>query len=226
MATNSTVSNYGLTVATADVFNSPAGVDQVFTTNNRGDQRVAQSLPPLAELVRMGKVWDVAIATGSAFTYVAAWPTTRAELVVHNTESAGGTSLVWLSAWVYNITSMAASQPITLIAQNVPVVATAPTDAKATHLMSNRNGNNATDNLVSVAVANTAAGQTTNLWRVLAPSLVPSPTTNLGAAVWADLAGGFITRPGGVMAFNAVAGTAAGTAIIGATYARVQLPLG
>jgi len=205
--------------------NIPAGSYLSPNMNNGLDMIVAQGLPPLTELVRLGVVWDVAIATGSAFTYVAAWPTTRGELVVYNGEPAGGKSLVWLSAWLYNITSMGAAQPMTLIGQNVPVVATVPTDDTA-QLVSSRSGKVGYSGRMRRAVANTAAGQTTNLWRVLCSGLISSPTTNLGASVWADMRGAVITPPGGVMAFNAVAGTAAGTAIIGATFAELQIDLG
>lgn len=216
---------YGFVVGANDAFNAPAGGNQVITLNGRGDQRVAQSLPPKAELARMGVGWDVAIATGSAFTYVAAWPTTRAELVLFNNESAGGKSYIIDSVWLYNVTSMGAAQPITIIAQNVPVVATKPTDDTA-QLISSMSGKPSYTGAARRAVANTAAGQTTNLWRVLATSLVPSPTTNLGAAVYAEVFGKYIVPPQGVFAVNAVAGTAVGTAIMGISWYEVQLTLG
>lgn len=222
---NSTVNILGATKGGADIYNTPAGVETPFAVNNRGDHLVAQALPPKAELVRLGTTWTARIATGSAFTYVAAWPTTRAELVLYNGEAAGGKSYVIDSAWLYGVTSMAAAQPITLICQLVPAVATVPANDTA-QLITSRSGKaNYTGN-ARRAVANTAAGQTTNLWEVIATSLVPSPTTNLGAAVYADLYGGFIVPPGGVFALNAVAGTAAGTAIIGVTWTEVQLTLG
>jgi len=205
--------------------NSPAGVDTGLEVNNHGDLLMAEALPPRTELARMGCMWTCSIPTASAFTYVAAWPTTRAEIVLYNPAAAGGVSLVITSAWLYGITSMAAAQPMTLIGQLVPVVATVPADNAAV-LARSRNGKRNYNGIAIRAIANTTAGQTTNLWDVLATSLVPAPTTNLGAAVFADLYGGYVVPPQGVFALNAVAGTAAGTAIIGVTWAEVLLTLG
>jgi hypothetical protein len=221
----STVNPYGITRGGVDIFNTPAGGEIEQNYNNRGDLLVAQALPQKAELIRMGATWTCRIATASAFTYVAAWPTTRAELVLYNGESQGGKSYVIQSAWLYGVTSMAAAQPMTLIAQNVPVVATVPTDDTA-QLINSRSGRGNYTGKAKRALANTAAGQIANLWDVLTTSLVPSPTTNLGAAIFADLMGAYIVPPGGVFALNAVAGTAAGTAIIGVTWSEVQLTLG
>lgn len=216
---------YGIVVGGADVFNTPAGQLQSFASNNRGDHRVAQSLPPMTELARLGKTWTTKIATANAFTYVAAWPTTRAELVLYNGEAANGASYVIHTAWMYGITSMGAAQPITLIGQLVPVAGTVPTDDTA-QLIVSRSGRGAYTGKAKRALANTAAGQVANQWEVLATSLVPSPTTNLGAAVLANLDGGWIVPPGGVLALAGIAGTAAGTAIIGVTWSEVVLNLG
>src|SRR5258708_4563727 len=76
--------------------------------NERGDLLTAWSLPPKTELAKLGQTWDVRIASGSAFTFVAAYPTTRAELVLFNGEAAGGKCYVLDSAWCLSITSMAA----------------------------------------------------------------------------------------------------------------------
>lgn len=220
-----TVNVYPITKGGSELYDNNASQESQLIGNNRGDLLVAQSLPSKAELVRLGKSWSARIAIASAFTYVAAWPTTRAELVLYNGESAGGPSYVIDSAWLYGVTSMAAAQHIVMLAQLVPVVATVPTDDTA-QLINSLSGKAAYSGRAKRAVANTAAGQTTNLWDLISPSNPSAMTTNLGAAIYAELFGKYIVPPGGVFALNAVAGTAAGTAIIGVSWHEAQLTLG
>ena len=203
----------------------PEGSYYAPNITNGAEFIVTQGLPPKAELVRLGLGWTARIATASAFTYVAAWPTTRGEIVLYNGEAALGKSYIIDSAWMYNITSMAAAQHQTLIGQLVPVVATAPTDDTA-QLINSLSGKSGYSGRARRAVANTAAGQTTNLWDVLATSQASAMTTNLGAALYAELWGKYIVPPGGVFALAGIAGTAAGTATIGVTWFEVQLDLG
>ncbi len=221
---NQSVETRGTVRGSADNFNLPQGSEVVMSYNNRGDQLVALGLPQRAEMARLGQLWTCRIATGSAFTYVAAWPTTRGELVLYNGEGVGGKSYIIDKAWMYGITSMAAAQPITLVGQLVGAVATVPTNSAA-QLINGHNGKPSYQGRGRVDVANTAAGQIANLWDVLASANAPM-TTNLGQAVVADLWGQYIVPPGGVFALAGIAGTAAGTAIIGVTWAEVQLALG
>ncbi len=124
---------------------------------------------------------------------------------------------------MYGITTQAAAQPSTLVAQLVPIVATVPTDDTA-QLFTSRSGKANYGGKARRAVANTAAGQVANHWEVLGS--VQSPmTTNLGAALFVDMFGGWIVPPGAVLALAGIAGTAAGTAIIGVTFHEVQLPV-
>jgi hypothetical protein len=62
--------------------------DEQIIINNRGDQCVAQALPELTELVRMGDSWQAALATGLAA--LTALPTTTAGLSLWNGEPATG----------------------------------------------------------------------------------------------------------------------------------------
>lgn len=66
--------------------------DEQFVINNRGDQCIAQSLPPLTELVRLGNTWQVALSTGLAA--LTALPTTTAGLSLFNGEPAQGASYI------------------------------------------------------------------------------------------------------------------------------------
>lgn len=60
--------------------------------NNRGDLIVAQGLPELAELVRMGETWTIVSTTGQAA--LTALPATVAGLSLVNSEPATGKSFV------------------------------------------------------------------------------------------------------------------------------------
>jgi hypothetical protein len=62
--------------------------DEQLHINTRGDQVVAQALPELTELVRMGDSWQVATTTGQAA--LTALPTTTAGITIKNNESATG----------------------------------------------------------------------------------------------------------------------------------------
>lgn len=194
--------------------------------NNRGDAQVSLALPERADLVRLGFSFGAQIPTGSAFTYVAAWPTTRAELVLWNGEPSNGKTYVIDRAWMYGITSMGAAQPITLIAQVAAagLSIAAPTDNAAVlrhNLLAQSTGFNSLGRLM---VANTAFALT-NKWAVLASDNLPM-TTNLGAALSVECYGRYLVPPGGAFCLAGIAGTAAGTAIIGVEWHEVALAVG
>lgn len=198
------------------------GVEDVPAQNMRGEWIVSPGQLSRTELVRLGQSWNAHIATASAFTFVAALPTTRAELVLFNGEPAGGKSYILDSAWVLGITSMAAAGSIALIGQHVPA-ATAPTDAGANVLTTSRIGKTYGGN-AKRALAQTT--MTTDKWELLNTSNNGgAATAQIGLAAWADLYGGWILRPGDMFGLNAVAGTAAGTAIAGITWHEMLLPM-
>lgn len=199
-----------------------SGGNQSADMNQGGDLLVAQGLPPKAEVVRMGNTWTCAIATGSAFTYVNAWPTTRAEIVLYNGYASGGLSLVIDSAWMVDITSAAAAQAKTLLGQYGADGIAAPTDDTA-QLITSRSGKTYAGS-AKRAVANTAFALT-NKWEALGTVTNPN-TASIGSAVYVDLYGGWIVKPGRAFCLAGLASTAAGTAIIGVTWHEVQLDLG
>lgn len=102
--------------------------DEQFHCNSRGDQLVAQALPELTEIVRMGESWQVSNAT--AFAAATAIPTTTAALVLWNGESAGGKSYVIdsiaLTEIVVDVTQSNMSTVFVMVGKT-PVAA--PTDA-------------------------------------------------------------------------------------------------
>ena len=221
---NSTVNIYGITRSGSENYNNTHGQEVQACFNSRGDLLVAQALPPQSEMARMGTVWTARMATASAFTYVNAWPTTRAEFVLYNGEPTGGKSFVILRAFMGGVTTMGAAQFFTLLGQLAPVVATVPAHDTA-QLITSHNGKAAYGGMGRVAVVNTTAGQIANCWDVLASANAPM-TTSVVASLAVDLTGFYVVPPKGVFAMAGLSGTAAGTAIIGVTWAEVQLQLG
>jgi hypothetical protein len=200
--------------------------DEQLHINPRGDQIVVQGLPERSELIRMGASWGAQIPTASAFTFVAAWPTTRSELSLQNTAVATGKTLIIERVWLTNITSMAAAQPISLLGQLVPssplpaVIAdnTAILRQCLSGIRTNYNGFGA---LIMAGTSLAVA----NKWFPLGNAIVPAPTTNLGVSIEANVYGRYLVPPGAAFCTAGLAGTAAGTALIGIEWHEVQLLL-
>ncbi len=194
--------------------------------NNRGDQCVVQGLPERADLVRLGNSYGAQIPTGSAFTFVNAWPTTRAELVLFNGEPVGGLIYVIDRVWLANITSQAAAQPYSLLGQLVPntPALTAPannTGILKQSLSGNRSGYGGR---AALALANTSFC-VANQWFPLGDAVMSPMTTNLGGSMEAVIYGKYLVAPGAVFGLAGLAGTAAGTAICGIEWHEVQLTI-
>lgn len=188
--------------------------------NNRGDVCVALSLPPKAELVRLGNTWDVRIASGSAFTHVAALPTTRYELALYN----GDPTKSYVIDQVYHlsVSSMAAAGSIAIIGQVVSGIAALSDDTA--QLITGRSGRTYGGN-AKRAVAGTT--MVANKWSLLATSNSGGgATAQIGLGSLAEINGGIILKPGDTFGVNVVAGTAAGTAIMGIVWHEVNLQLG
>lgn len=170
-------------------------------------------------IVAQGNAWALQIATGSAFTYVAAWPTTRAELVLYNPAS-NTKSLIIDAAWMVDISSAAAAQSKALLGQLVPSAsATAPTNDTA-QLIVSLSGKTAYDGNATRAVAQTYA--TANKWQLLAATNNVQ-AASIGAGLTVQLNGQYIVPPGAEFLLAGVASTAAGTASIGVAWHELAL---
>lgn len=218
---------YGTVIGGADIYASPAGANQVITLNSRGDQRIAQSLPHYAELVRLGNTWTMRTATASAFNAVAALPTTLAAAILYNGEAAGGKSYIVHSAFCTTIVTAAAATQYSLLAQVLPNpggAATAPTHSATTTLISSRSGKAAYAGLAKRAINVTTFF--TDMWEVIGTQ-GGLAAANVGGGVYVDLGGSIIIPPGGALGLNVVAGTVntAGM-IVGCTWTELQLALG
>ena len=223
----STTNVYPITRGGAELYNNTPSQESQLSSNNRGDLLVAQALPPLAELTRMGGVWSMRTATASAFNAVAALPTTLAAAILYNGESAGGKSYIILNMWCTTIVTAAAATQYSLLAQVLPGPlgsATAPTHSATTTILTSRSGKAAYTGLAKRAVNVTTFF--TDGWEVVGTQ-GGGAAANIGLGVFADVAGGIIIPPGGALGLNVIAGTVntAGM-IVGCTWAEVQLTLG
>lgn len=187
--------------------------------NPRGELCVAQGLPPRAELVRLGDSWATQILTASAFTYVNAWPTTRAEFQLHNADPVK--SYIIDAAWMCGITSIAAAQPSTLLAQITPPGEQAAPTAHISIIRSLSGKTGYSGRAIRGVAVTTALA---NAWQAIATTVSPM-TTNLGHACYVDLYGSYVIPPGGSFNLAGLSGTAAGTAICGVIWHEVELPV-
>lgn len=201
--------------------------DEQAHLNPRGDLIVSAGLPERSELVRMGQSWGAQIPSASAFTFVAGWPTTRSELSLQNTDQAGGKSFIIDRVWMINITSMAAAQPVALLGQLVPSVPLPAVIADNTAILRQCLTGNKTNyaGKGALIMAGTSLA-VANKWFALGNGIVAAPTTNLGVAIEANVYGKYLVPPGAAFATAGLAGTAAGTALIGIEWHEVQLLLG
>jgi hypothetical protein len=194
----------------ADADNKP------LSTNPRGDLLVAQGLPFAAEAVRMGNTWSAAVPTASAFTLVAAYPSTRAELGLFNGDPKK--SYLIRSAWAIQIVTTTVAGALTLVGQQLPIPSTGVANNTAV-LVTSRAGKPNYGGAAQLYIAQTNA--IANKWEVMATGPT-SAAANVGAAVYAQLDGSWIVPPGGTLLLNCIAGTAvAASGVIGVTWDEV-----
>lgn len=192
---------------------------QNISLNNGGEIVVAQGIPSKAEMCRLGKLNTLRMASASAFMHVAAYPTTRAELVLFNGDPLK--SFIIDSVFDLAITSMAAAGSIALLAQIVPSAAV-PVDDSSQLITVCTGANYGGSGKRAVAQTTAIA----NKWELLAPSFNGGgATAQIGLAAYAEVWGKLIIPPGSMLALNLVAGTAAGTSILGVTWFEAILNL-
>lgn len=212
-------------VRRANVSNFAEGAYGAPSLNHRGELINSQGLPERTELVRLGASWGAQIPTGSAFTFVNAWPTTRSELVLYNGEQANGLSYLIDRVWMANITSQGAAQPYSFLGQLYPASLGVAAPSNNTAVLKQQLNGKATtySGNAKLAMANTAFALA-NQWFTLGSGVMSPMTTNLGASCEAFVYGRYILTPGSALCLAGIAGTAAGTAICGIEWHEVLLP--
>lgn len=186
--------------------------------NPRGDLCVAPALLPKTELARLGNSWFAAIPTGSAFTPVAAMPTTRSELSIRNGYT-DTTCLVIDQIGFMSLTSLAAASAMTILAQ---INAAAALSDAATVLIGSTMGRTYSGSVTRALGTTTAVA---NSWMALNAGGGLATTTTIGLGLVAEVGGAWIVKPGFTLHTNVVFSTAAGTAIGWVSWHEVKLPL-
>ena len=187
--------------------------------NSLGHQLVTNGLPTKTARVLRGGSWTATIPTASAFTNVAAMPTTRAELALYNGEPSTGKSYVIDQISFLSLTSITALSNATLIFQVAQVAAL--TDNTAI-LINGVTGRSYVGRALRALAVTT---MTANKWTPIA-SGTNSATASIGFGIVAEVYGGIIVPPGFTLGVNAVVGTATGTSLMGISWHEVQLPIG
>jgi len=182
--------------------------DEQLIINTRGDLAVAQSLPALTELVRLGDSWGIISAATAALTAV---PTTTAGHSLYNNEPSNGKVYAIDSFGCVEIVTDATQQnSLALFAMNGTIGSVAaPTDAGLTR-----------SSMVGKSYggrARTVAGGTVvdNGWQPHGPS-APGATAFAGA-VWrvheANVNGLYLVQPGGQFSIAAAKSVATASQI-------------
>jgi hypothetical protein len=200
--------------ASRDEYN--AGSDSPLGACKGGELYVAQALPSKMELTRLGAAWSMTIPTGSAFTNVAAMPTTRSELALYNGELSGGKSYVIDQISFLSLTDVTAAAAATIVWQvGAPA---ALTDNTAVLINSPRGMVYNGRGLRAVATTTMVA----NKWTLDASSNTGAAKT-IGMGIVAEINGSIILPPGFTLGVNVVVGTATGTSLMGIKWFEVDL---
>jgi hypothetical protein len=195
------------------------------TINNSGAQRFVNSLPSMADLVRMGKSYVVRATTG--LNPLTALPTTVAGLTIYNGEAAGGPSYIIDSVFaIEGVLDATQQNQLAILGMVNKTPAAIPTDTLAA-VIRNLSGKAG----VYPGAAKVAAGATVvdEGWMPLGNS-VPGAATVAGG-LWRTtdikLDGLYIVRPMSTFSLHAtkVAATAA-QVFLGIRFHEVQLDLG
>jgi len=200
--------------------------EKVPAINDRAEFIVSQGLPERTELVRLGNSWSAQIKDANAFTALITIPTTLAGLALQNGEPSGGKSYVIDRVWCKNVTTTAAANYVTILAQVITSGTTLVADS-ANKTVQSLNGKSSYTGRAQIAIASTAVGALTDKWMPLAGAGNSQPTsTSIAALVEANVYGKYVIPPGATFALNAQEAVSGGTMILGVEWHEVQLPIG
>lgn len=185
---------------------------QSLDMNAGGDFIVTQGQPEHTELARLGVRWNINTPVANAFAPVAAAPTTLANIVLYNNNTAASKiCLVIDSVYVYEQTSLAALSGFTLLGQISNLAVAAPSNNTA--VLVNGSTGAIYAGGATKAIANTAFA-IADKWEALGIS-VGAPAAGIGSGAYAEVKGRYIVKPGAAFLANVIASTAAGTLIQG-----------
>lgn len=196
--------------------------DEQFHIAPYGDDYLAQGLPELAEIVRLGESWQLLTA---AFTALTALPTTVAIARIWNGEPGNGKVYVIDSVAVFRpIIDVTTQDQFTIFAQNVkmPVAAITDSGLAKTSLSGKQNYSGRARHDTNVA-ASAVSGQ----WSIVGSS--PQMPAAIAGGAWAcadiPLRGQIIVPPGGAFCLHCAEVTATASALRAAIrWHEVQIP--
>lgn len=186
--------------------------DQQIEVNPRGDLIVAQGLPELTELVRLGQSWQIASTTGQAA--LTALPTTVAGLTIINGEPATGYSLAIDSFGSWEAVVDATQTDVTaLFAMLNKQGDTAPSGGTAESGFTSLSGRKAIDTAITALRGATVVN---NNWFPHSFGGSPQMASAVAGANWkvneAQARGLYFVRPGSAFSIQAVKAAAAAAA--------------
>lgn len=201
------------------------GDDRIPAINPRGELLTSLVLPERAELVRLGASWGAQVPAASAWTALITIPSTLSNLALQNGEASGGKSYVIDRFWVKNVTTTAAANYVTPLAQLVPSGTTLVADNAAVlrYSLSGRSLNYS--GRAQLVMASTATGCLADKWMHFPSSSQPT-STSIAACTEVLCYGRYIVPPGGSFNLNAQEAVSGGTLIAGVEWHEVQLGLG
>lgn len=205
------------------VFNS--GGTQTPQINQGGDLLMAQCLPERAEIVRLGKSWSAQVKEANAFTALITIPSTLAEFALQNVEAVGGASYLIDRVWCKCVTTTAAANYLTLLAQVTPP-GTVPIATSANAVVNSLSGKAGYTGKAQIGVHSVVTGALADKWAALGgPCSLPT-STSIAALVEAYVYGRYVIPPGGVFNVNAQEAVSGGTCIIGVEWHEMVIDLG
>jgi len=200
--------------------NWPEGEDGRIVINTRGDVSVAQGLPAISELVRLGGSY---VCVGTGVAPVTALPTTTAHLSLWNGEAAGGKAYMIDAIGTAINASAAAAINLGLSAQlNVTNPIANPIGALAIRSLSGKQNYGGKGNAkASVTVTNDSA------WHFVGTSIVCANTANLTLNIEVPVYGRYIVPPQGMFSLASMCNAAgAATCFPVIFWHEVQVALG
>lgn len=196
-----------------------------------GDLLIGQNLPERAQLVSQGNSWSAIPLVAQASTTLVAQPTTAFATVLINSDQAGRSYIIE-RIFGFMVTSIAAAQPQTILAAQIPLgnpittfTGTVLTNVSVQSLSGKAGAYNGGAVIKGAGAATALPALTAASWFTVGPSIAPSMTTNLGLGFEALCQGRYIVKPGGAFAVNLIGGTAAGTFVLGFEWHEAILPL-
>ena len=205
--------------------NYAEGTDEQPQLNTRGEQIIAQGLPPLCQLVGAGNSYQV--ATTTAATPVVAIPTTAALIGLWNGEPDNGKTYVIDSVFALVVASTAAQQTMSILGNlSLAQIPTAIANTLTPRCL--RAG------LPYRGAARVAVGITLNAtdgvaanWFTIGnnPPQIAGATNNIGSALDFNCNGMFIVPPKNQFSLTVIAPVATASSIqVGFRWHEIQMP--